>query len=136
MLDGIPLIYNGQEVGLDRRLEFFERDPIVWRAHPLTEFYRTLCQLKHTHPALRTGAPMRRLPTTRNESLYVVLREAQGQRAVAFLNLTARDVTADTHDLALVGEWRDLFTGEKVALAATLPLALRAWQYRVLVSVN
>ena len=136
MLDGIPLIYDGQEIGLDRRLKFFERDPIGWRAHPLTQFYQTLCQLKHTHPALRTGVPMRRLATTRNDALYLAEREAEGQRVVALLNLTARDVTADAYDGALAGQWRDLFTGEAVTLAAATPLAMPAWQYRVLVSTD
>ena len=27
---GMPLIYGGNEIGLDRRLEFFEKDPIIW----------------------------------------------------------------------------------------------------------
>lgn len=136
VLDGIPLIYNGQEIGLDRRLPFFERDPIVWRDHLLTALYRTLCELKDTHPALSTGAAMRRLATTHNDSLYVVLREAQGKRLVAFLNLTARDVTADAHDPALAGDWRDAFTGGEVSLASSTPIALRAWSYRVLTSLE
>jgi hypothetical protein len=136
MLDGIPLIYDGQEIGLDRRLKFFEHDPIVWRAHPLTQFYGTLCRLKHTHPALRTGVPMRRLATTRNDALYLAEREAEGQRVVAMLNLTARDVTADAYDGALAGQWRDVFTGETVSWAAAVPLAMQAWQYRVLVSTE
>ncbi len=29
--EGMPLIYSGQEAGNDKRLEFFEQDPIVWR---------------------------------------------------------------------------------------------------------
>ena len=142
VLDGIPLIYNGQEIGLDRRLEFFQRDPIVWpvRAHPNAAFYRTLCELKKTHPALRTGAPMRRLPTTANESLCVILRDAadgSGRRVLALLNLTARDVTgADIYmyDPALAGAWRDVFTGKTTTLSPAAPLALRAWEYRVFVS--
>ena len=32
--EGMPLVYNGQEAGYDKRLEFFERDPIQWREHP------------------------------------------------------------------------------------------------------
>jgi cyclomaltodextrinase len=136
VLDGIPLIYDGQEIGLDRRLKFFEHDPIVWRPHPLAKFYQILVQLKRTHPALRTGVPMRRVATTRNDALYVAEREAGGQRVVAMLNLTARDVTADAYDGALAGKWRDLFTGEEVTLAAAMPLALQAWQYRVLVSTD
>lgn len=48
--EGMPLIYSGQEAGNDRRLEFFERDPIVWREHPLGELYRKLFALKRRTP--------------------------------------------------------------------------------------
>jgi glycosidase len=137
MLNGIPLIYNGQEAGLDRRLEFFQRDPIVWPArHPLTGFYRTLCELREKNPALHTGAPMRRIATTRNDAIYAVLRETGGAKAVAFLNLTARDVTADAFDPALAGAWRDAFTGERVTFGAAVPLTLQAWHYRVLTRIS
>jgi hypothetical protein len=37
--EGMPLVDGGQEAGNDKRLEFFERDPIVWREHPLGELY-------------------------------------------------------------------------------------------------
>jgi glycosidase len=30
-LPGMPLIYGGQESGLDKRIEFFEKDPIEWK---------------------------------------------------------------------------------------------------------
>jgi cyclomaltodextrinase / maltogenic alpha-amylase / neopullulanase len=134
VLDGIPLIYDGQEIGLDRRLKFFERDPIAWPSRPpaQTSFYHTLCDLKHTQPALQTGATMQRVPTTHNESVYVVLREAGDQRVITFLNLTARDATADAYDPRLAGQWRDVFTGETTTLTATVPISLQAWQYRVL----
>lgn len=55
-LPGMPLIYNGQEAGLARRLAFFEKDPIDWRGHALSAFYADLCALKHAHPALAAGA--------------------------------------------------------------------------------
>jgi cyclomaltodextrinase / maltogenic alpha-amylase / neopullulanase len=134
MLDGIPLIYNGQEIGLDRRLEFFEGDPIEWSPHPLTSFYQVLSGLRRQHPALATGAAMERVPTTRNEAIYVLLRHVEDRRVVAFLNLTPRDVTADAHHPALAGRWRDAFTGQVVTLAAEVPLELRAWRFQVLVS--
>ncbi|MDP2137617.1 MAG: alpha-amylase family glycosyl hydrolase [Candidatus Didemnitutus sp.] len=138
MLDGIPLIYNGQEIGLDRRLEFFERDPIIWpgTGHALTPFYQILVHLRRTHPALRTGAPMRRIDTTGQESIYALLRGQAGSRIVTLLNLTGKEALADAYDPALAGRWRDAFTGEEVTLAATVPLELKAWQYRVLVSLE
>lgn len=134
LLNGIPLVYNGQEIGLERRLKFFERDPIVWRTHPLTGFYRRLCELRHQHPALATGVAVRRIATTRNDAGYVLLRESGGKKIVGLLNLTARDFSANAYDPALEGTWRDAFTGEKVAWKSSVPIALNAWQYRVLVS--
>ncbi len=133
VLNGIPLIYNGQESALNHRLEFFQHDPITWGNYSLTQFYHTLCDLKHTQPALRTGAAMRRLPTTKNDAVYAVLREADGKRVVAFLNLTAKDTSTDAYDPTLAGEWRDAFTGETVTLTSTPKVELKAWGYRVLV---
>lgn len=134
VLDGIPLIYNGQEIGLDRRLAFFERDPIAWRDHPLNHFYRTLCDLRHKHPALRTGSVQRRLDTTRNDSVYALLRQNGDDRVVALLNLTARDVTAQVFDPALAGRWRDAFTNEIVESDSHQAISLQAWRYRVLIN--
>ena len=51
-----PLIYTGQEIGLSRRLEFFEKDPITdWSANEYTAFWKTLVDLKHNNPALAAG---------------------------------------------------------------------------------
>lgn len=136
LLDGVPMVYNGQEVGLDRRLEFFERDPIVWpkEPHPTTKLYQVLTKLRRTNPALHTGAAQRRLDTTDNAAIYAVLREAGGRKVVGWMNLTAKDTKADLFDPALAGTWRDAFTGETVKLDALVPLDLKAWRYRVLVS--
>lgn len=63
-LPGMPLIYNGQESRLTRRLAFFEKDPIDWKTYELSDFYRGLAALKHRHPALAAGqygAPVRLL---------------------------------------------------------------------------
>jgi glycosidase len=135
LLDGVPMIYNGQEVGLDRRLEFFERDPIVWpnEVHPTTRLYQVLTELRRAHPALHTGAPMRRLDTTDNATFYAVERSAGDRRVVGVFNLTAKDAKTGLFDPILAGKWRDAFTGEAVTLEARVPLELKAWHYRVLV---
>ena len=54
--NGQPLIYTGQEIGLSRRLEFFEKDPITdWSANAYTSFWKKLVDLKHGNPALAAG---------------------------------------------------------------------------------
>ena len=51
-----PLIYTGQEIGLSRRLQFFEKDPITdWSANEYTVFWKKLIDLKHDNPALDAG---------------------------------------------------------------------------------
>jgi glycosidase len=54
-LPGIPLIYNGQESKLDKKLEFFEKDPIDWKNYELEGFFAGLNALKKQNPALWSG---------------------------------------------------------------------------------
>jgi glycosidase len=54
-LPGMPLVYNGQESRLTKRLAFFEKDAIAWKTHELAPFYARLFALKHAHPALGNG---------------------------------------------------------------------------------
>ena len=53
---GMPLMYNGQEIALNRRLAFFESDPIVWKKSTMTDIYRKLIALKTKNQALWNGA--------------------------------------------------------------------------------
>lgn len=51
-----PLIYTGQEVGMDHRLKFFDRDPVPsWEPNEYTEFFKKLTALKHDNCALKAG---------------------------------------------------------------------------------
>lgn len=53
---GQPLIYTGQEMGWNKRFEFFEKDPIPsWEENSYTDFYKELVNLRHVHPALAAG---------------------------------------------------------------------------------
>ena len=51
-----PLIYTGQEVGWNRRFQFFEKDDSpLWESNRYTALYRGLDSLRHAHPALSSG---------------------------------------------------------------------------------
>ena len=95
VLDGIPLIYNGQEAGLDRRLAFFTRDPIDWKEHLFFTLYQKLNALKRAHPALSTGAESIRIPTIKDESVYALMRRSGGQKILFVANLSASDFEKD-----------------------------------------
>ena len=51
-MNGMPLIYNGQETSLDRRLLFFEKDQINWDKMDMERFYITLNTLKQYNKCL------------------------------------------------------------------------------------
>lgn len=51
-----PLIYTGQEMGWNKRFEFFEKDHIpAWEENEYGEFYKWLIDIKHNNPALAAG---------------------------------------------------------------------------------
>lgn len=55
-VQGMPLIYNGQESVLDKQLEFFEKDEIEWKDYTYQNFYKILLELNTTNEALWNGA--------------------------------------------------------------------------------
>lgn len=53
---GQPLIYTGQEIGWNKRFEFFEKDPVpAWEENSYTDFYKNLIAIRHSNPALASG---------------------------------------------------------------------------------
>ena len=92
-LTGMPLIYGGQEAGLDHRLKFFDKDTILWRRDQAADLYRRLISLKHTHEALENapwGGVPRFVSLDGGESLLGWSREKNGDRVVVVVNLAGR----------------------------------------------
>lgn len=50
-----PLIYSGEEANNKKRLQFFEKDPILWNDTSLYSWYKKMNALKHNYPALANG---------------------------------------------------------------------------------
>lgn len=137
--EGMPLIYNGQEAGNDKRLEFFDRDPIVWRDHPMREFYTRLVQLKKEHPVLHNaawGAPMVNVPNTDPDHVLTFTRERQDdggiERLFAAFNFSDQERTFTIQDAPHEGTYTDWQTGADVRLDATHEVTLPAWGWQVL----
>lgn len=92
-LPGMPLIYTGQETGMNRAFEFFKKDTAPqWE--PRNEyftFYQTLNRLKHENKALlagEQGGKMVRYPTTSND-IYAFSRTVGDNTIFVMVNLGA-----------------------------------------------
>ena len=92
---GQPLIYTGQEIGLDRRLEFFEKDPITdWSDNEWTSFWKSLVSLKHGNPALAAGEKGGRIVyLDAPEGVFAFSREVKGNKVSVWANLQEDAVT-------------------------------------------
>ena len=98
MLPGIPMLYNGDEICLPKRLEFFEKDPIDWSEDPLgmTEFYKKLIALRDEHSCLWIspwGGNMSVLPTDHPEQIFAFERETLGDMCLAMFNFSDKEVS-------------------------------------------
>ena len=135
LLPGMPMLYSGQESGLDRRLAFFDKDPIAWGSHPLQDFYTRLLQLKKRHPALRNGDPeshFQRL--TGPAGLYGFVREKAGSAVVVLLNATAETLVLPGQKMPIAPQKGlfDVFSGAQCTLAQPAARTVPAHGWRVL----
>ena len=114
-----PLVYTGQEIGLDRRLAFFEKDPITdWYPNEYTTFYKRLINLKHNNPALKAGekgGPMVwwEMPADGMEGIVAFHREVEGNKVIVLANF---GVPAPAQEVQAAAEGNDNRPqGEQVA---------------------
>jgi len=133
---GMPLIYSGQEAGLDQRLQFFEKDEINWREHPKEKLYTSLFHLKRENRALwngEAGGELQRIPTGNDEDLFVFVREKEGDKVFVALNLSEseQEVTLMGRTDLYAGVWKDVFSGEDVIMEESNRFTLSAWSYLV-----
>lgn len=129
---GIPMIYNGQEVGLDKRLEFFEKDQIDWSdPKELEPFYQSLVKLKKENPALWSGDsggfPVR---ININGNVYAIKREVEGNQVIGIFNLSPETQKLNLTDKSISGSLDDYFSGKNYDLGDE-DLSLDPWQFLV-----
>jgi cyclomaltodextrinase / maltogenic alpha-amylase / neopullulanase len=132
-IPGMPLIYNGQEAGMDKRLEFFERDPIVWRDHSFFDVYRELNSLKSTNPALANGekgGTYKALDTT-SGSIFSFSRVAGNSTIVVIANLSNESVSGSVTTTGLSGSYSVFMSDLQAELGSTTEFDLDPWRYVV-----
>ena len=129
----LPLIYSGQEVGLNKSLRFFERDTIDWTAPSQADFYSKALALKKTQGALANGSwggAQTRI-TTNNPSVYAFSRVKGDNIVTVFVNFSAEKVTID-YSGAIDKDYTNWFTGEEAKLQEAAQISLPANGYLVL----
>lgn len=130
-IDGMPLIYSGQEEPLRRRLKFFEKDLIHFGDYEYADFYKTLFKFKESNRALwngRYGGKIEHL--TDHKNVLAFRREKSGDEVIVIINLSDEE---QTYQLTIDVESRpDILTGSRKAYAAGEDIEIGPWRYYVL----
>ncbi len=133
MLPGMPLIYSGQEVGLDHRLEFFEKDLIEWKDKGgFSGFYRELNSFKKKHKALlaqEQDGEMTEIANDSPGSVWSFRRVNKENEVVCVFNLSGKTVNVKFNG-KVPGKGFSSFPGDSKALPVD-EMKLNPWEYRV-----
>jgi alpha-amylase len=134
-LEGMPLVYNGMESNLNKRLAFFEKDTISWGTYSRRNFFETLLTLKHRNRALwngTAGGKVVKIPTDRDEKVYAFHRQRDTDRVIVLLNLSDQPQTAQLGGDGYEGMYTEVFSRQPMNLKPNVTVTLKPWEYRVL----
>jgi len=101
VIPGMPLLYNGQEAPLKKRLAFFEKDAIDWNNYAYADFYSNLNQLKKSNPALWNGSyggDLEIISTLQPKQVLALTRKKGATIFAALFNLSDKPVVVEIKD--------------------------------------
>lgn len=116
-IEGMPLVYSGQETALDKRLEFFEKDPIEWDGYEYEDFYQTLFELKDRNEALwngQYGGDFVAVSTESGGQTYAYKRVKGDDEVFVILNFGDSEQDISFPDIAEETEYTDVFNDEVI----------------------
>ena len=135
VVKGMPLVYSGQEAGMDKSLRFFDKDTIEWKKSDLREIYTKLNHLKMRNKALwngNAGGKMNRLQTSDDTNVFAFEREKDGNKIIAIFNLSKNEEDININSEKLAGNYSNLFSKKNVRLKNEDSFKLKPWGYLVL----
>jgi len=132
-IHGMPLVYAGQEGGLNKRLSFFEKDTIQWTNDELEEFYGRLIRAKQENRALHNGSSggkYHRLLTAERDKVFAFVREKGDNKVVVVLNFSE-----EAQSLSLVnaptGSFENIFDESALSIYTEGEVQLEPYGYYV-----
>ena len=134
-LDGVPLLYNGQEIGDTSLQSIYARWPVRWEAARLPKakakfaFHQKLCQLRRTEPALTSGEVVW-LDNDQPDTVVSFVRRAGSEEIVTVASLSNRRLKVQ---IELPGKFKPLVSdgAKPSASAGKLTFDLEAFAYLV-----
>jgi len=89
LIDGVPLIYNGQESGDPKHLTLFDKNSINWKirgAFEIKKFYKSLIDIRKTNPVFTEGETIK-IANNKENQILSIGRKLAAQEAVIVFNM-------------------------------------------------
>ena len=132
--EGMPLIYNGQEAGNAKRLEFFEKDAIQWQSHPIGDLYKKLLNVMKENTALwhaKWGSGMIKVPNNHESEVFSFVRQNENDKVFAVFNFSNEIKNVKLKETLYHGSYTSFTSDEVVSLKEKSEISLKPWEYRV-----
>ena len=134
VVNGMPLVYSGQEAGLDRSLKFFDKDLIDFSNLKYENFYKTLFDLKHKNKALwngKYGGEMIRITNDKMDKVISFYREKENDAVLPIFNFSDQEITVTLNTKYFQGNYTELFNKEKLLVKDSFTITLKPWGYKI-----
>ena len=135
--EGMPLLYSGQEAGLDRALAFFDKDEIKWQEHPVGDLYKKVFRLKHENQALwngNWGGKMIPVPNSNPKNVFSFARQKGDNKIFVVINFSDQEQQATFNETIQLGSFKEYFSGKAKSFEANTKDTIPAFGYRVYIS--
>lgn len=130
----MPLVYSGQEIGLDKRLKFFEKDNIEWDySNDMFEFHKKLIHLKNDNKALWHGKGGGKLKLLKASSRPIIAFERySGDDRVIFIgNFSATTKIFELEKIDVDYDVKDVFSDEHKTFGKNNEMELGPWEFKI-----
>lgn len=126
-MKGVPMVYNGQEVGTPYKLVFpFTGKNIDWTLNPdITAEYKKILLFRNTSAAMRRG----QLNSFGDADICAFTKELAGEKVLVISNLRNSVINFALPVPLQNTTWTDAMTGENIMLIA--PIVLQPYSYLI-----
>lgn len=127
-MKSVPMIYNGQEIGYPKRLEFFTSTPIDWSNadEEILEEYKSILEFYNESNAIRRGD----IASYSTDNLAVFIRKYQEEQVLVIANLRDKEVEYKLPSELQGSSWQNVF--DKTRLKLKKQISLAPFSYLVL----
>ncbi|MCL6493248.1 MAG: alpha-amylase [Ignavibacterium sp.] len=136
LIPDMPLIYSGQESGLNKRLSFFEKDLIPWEEHKFFNLYKSLTKLKKNNEALHCGiqgGDIKFIPNNNQQNILSFIRVKNDKIILAIFNLSETPYEVLLNDNRLSGKFKNFTTKEELEIDKSFTVKLDKWGWNIFI---